>query len=207
MEMRDYAICCNIGHFDCEVDVSWLAKNGKKTTIKPQVYAAFFFLFFLYSCLFFPLPPLLPSFPLFPFPLSSLHFPWVTQVDMYEVPNGRHIILLAEGRLVKRASIFVTATGCSGIVRAEHFMEMRDYAICCNIGHFDCEVDVSWLAKNGKNTTIKPQVYAVFFFFCFFFSLYSCLFLSPPSSTSFFPSLPFSSLLSPFPLGHTGGHV
>ena len=100
MEMRDYAICCNIGYFDCEVDVSWLAKNGKKTTIKPQVYAPFFFKFFCIAAYFFPLPPLLPSFPLFLFPFSSLHFPWVTQVDMYEVPNGRHIILLAEGRLV-----------------------------------------------------------------------------------------------------------
>lgn len=35
--MKDNTICCNIGHFDCEVDVSWLENNCKKDTIKPQV--------------------------------------------------------------------------------------------------------------------------------------------------------------------------
>lgn len=59
---------------------------------------------------------------------------------------------------VKEAAIFVTATGCCEIVRADHFLQMRDHAICCNIGHFDCEVDVAWLKANGKKTNIKPQV-------------------------------------------------
>ena len=58
----------------------------------------------------------------------------------------------------KKASIFVTATGCCDILRPEHFLEMRDDSICCNIGHFDCEVDVAWLEKNAKKTEIKPQV-------------------------------------------------
>ena len=57
-----------------------------------------------------------------------------------------------------RASIFVTATGCCHILRSEHFLAMRDEAICCNIGHFDIEVDVEWLEKNCKKITIKPQV-------------------------------------------------
>ena len=56
--------------------------------------------------------------------------------------------------------IFVTATGCSGIVRPEHMKAMKDQAIVCNIGHFDCEIDVSWLEKNPeiKEVNIKPQV-------------------------------------------------
>ena len=58
----------------------------------------------------------------------------------------------------KKASIFVTATGCCEILKPEHFLEMRDESICCNIGHFDCEVDVAWLEKNCKKTEIKPQV-------------------------------------------------
>ena len=57
-----------------------------------------------------------------------------------------------------RAAIFVTATGCCEILKPEHFLAMRDKAICCNIGHFDCEVDVAWLEKNGERTNIKPQV-------------------------------------------------
>jgi len=35
--MRDHAICCNIGHFDVELDVAWLNKNAEKQNIKPQV--------------------------------------------------------------------------------------------------------------------------------------------------------------------------
>ncbi len=59
---------------------------------------------------------------------------------------------------VERASIFVTASGCCDILRPEHFLKMKDNAICCNIGHFDCEVDVAWLDENCKKTVIKPQV-------------------------------------------------
>ena len=57
-----------------------------------------------------------------------------------------------------RASLFVTATGCCEILKPEHFMQMRNNAICCNIGHFDCEVDVAWLESNCKKVEIKPQV-------------------------------------------------
>ncbi|EDO47256.1 predicted protein [Nematostella vectensis] len=57
-----------------------------------------------------------------------------------------------------QANIFVTATGCSGIITKEHFMMMKDDAIVCNVGHFDCEIDVAWLNENCKKSTIKPQV-------------------------------------------------
>ena len=57
------------------------------------------------------------------------------------------------------ASIFVTATGCRDIIRAEHFLHMPDDAIVCNIGHFDVEVDVAWLRANAISVeNIKPQV-------------------------------------------------
>jgi len=59
---------------------------------------------------------------------------------------------------VPKAHIIVTATGCSAIIRSEHFLKMKDNAICCNIGHFDCEIDVAWLKANGKRDNIKPQV-------------------------------------------------
>lgn len=35
--MKDDAIVCNIGHFDCEIDVSWLNEHAQKVNIKPQV--------------------------------------------------------------------------------------------------------------------------------------------------------------------------
>lgn len=59
---------------------------------------------------------------------------------------------------VKDADIIVTATGNFGIVADRHFLNMKDKAIVCNIGHFDNEIDVAWLNKNGKKDTIKPQV-------------------------------------------------
>jgi adenosylhomocysteinase len=58
-----------------------------------------------------------------------------------------------------RASIFVTTTGCKDIITSKHFNVMPDDAIVCNVGHFDCEIDVSWLNKNAKvKENIKPQV-------------------------------------------------
>merc|ERR1712086_3544 len=35
--MKDKTIVCNIGHFDNEIDVTWLNDNHEKTEIKPQV--------------------------------------------------------------------------------------------------------------------------------------------------------------------------
>ncbi|WP_437986399.1 adenosylhomocysteinase [Sorangium sp. So ce117] len=72
-----------------------------------------------------------------------------------------------EGYEVKRletvapvGDIFVTATGCEDVVRAEHMIAMKDEAILCNIGHFDSEIQIAWLEKNPeiKEESIKPQV-------------------------------------------------
>lgn len=61
---------------------------------------------------------------------------------------------------VKEADIIVTASGCRDLITEAHFRAMKDKAIVCNIGHFDIEIDISWLNKNYGNTknTIKPQV-------------------------------------------------
>jgi adenosylhomocysteinase len=61
---------------------------------------------------------------------------------------------------VKEADIIVTASGCRDLITKEHFLEMKDKAIVCNIGHFDIEIDIAWLNKNYGDTkdTIKPQV-------------------------------------------------
>jgi adenosylhomocysteinase len=58
---------------------------------------------------------------------------------------------------VKRADIFVTATGNKDIITVEHMRAMKDRAIVCNIGHFDNEIQVGGL-KNMKWVNIKPQV-------------------------------------------------
>ena len=35
---------------------------------------------------------------------------------------------------------------------------MKNNSIVCNIGHFDIEIDMSWLNKNSKIREVKPQV-------------------------------------------------
>ena len=58
---------------------------------------------------------------------------------------------------VKRADIFVTATGNKDVITTEHMRGMKHRAIVCNIGHFDNEIQVAGL-KNLKWVNIKPQV-------------------------------------------------
>ncbi|HEY8511134.1 MAG TPA: adenosylhomocysteinase [Cyclobacteriaceae bacterium] len=70
-----------------------------------------------------------------------------------------------DGYAVKRmddvvgdVDIVVTSTGNCDIVVDRHFLKMKNNTIVCNIGHFDNEIDVSWLRKNGTWDNIKPQV-------------------------------------------------
>ena len=62
--------------------------------------------------------------------------------------------------LLSNADIVVTATGNKDILKEKHFRLMKDKTIVCNIGHFDNEIDMSWLNKNFGSTKIeiKPQV-------------------------------------------------
>jgi len=56
--------------------------------------------------------------------------------------------------------IFVTATGCIDVISGAHMEQMKDEAIICNIGHFDNEIQMSYLEENSecKRVPIKPQV-------------------------------------------------
>ena len=58
------------------------------------------------------------------------------------------------------ADIFVTATGNYHVITGEHMANMKDEAIICNIGHFDNEIEMTWLERNPGCTrvVIKPQV-------------------------------------------------
>lgn len=58
-----------------------------------------------------------------------------------------------------KGQIYVTTTGCKDIIMGHHFINMPEDAIICNIGHFDCELDVTWLEKNAvEKVNVKPQV-------------------------------------------------
>ena len=62
--------------------------------------------------------------------------------------------------VITNADIVCTATGNKDILKKEYFLNMKDKAIVCNIGHFDNEIDMAWLNKNYGHTKseIKPQV-------------------------------------------------
>jgi len=62
--------------------------------------------------------------------------------------------------VIANADIVCTATGNKDILKKEYFLNLKDKAIVCNIGHFDNEIDMAWLNKNYGHTKseIKPQV-------------------------------------------------
>jgi len=43
--------------------------------------------------------------------------------------------------------VFVTATGIKDIIVDRHFKKMKDGAIICNTGHYDCEINIPQLEK------------------------------------------------------------
>jgi adenosylhomocysteinase len=51
----------------------------------------------------------------------------------------------------KVGDIFVTATGIKDIIIERHFKTMKDGAIICNTGHYDCEINIPDLEKVSKS--------------------------------------------------------
>lgn len=62
--------------------------------------------------------------------------------------------------MVEEADIFVTATGNCDVIRVDHILKMKAFAIVCNIGHFDNEIQVNKLYEldGVRRENIKPQV-------------------------------------------------
>jgi adenosylhomocysteinase len=83
----------------------------------------------------------------------------VTEIDpicaLQAAMQGYQVATLEE--VVNKADIFVTATGNKDIITLDHMKAMKDCAIVCNIGHFDCEIQVEALRAYPWET-IKPQV-------------------------------------------------
>lgn len=71
----------------------------------------------------------------------------VTEVDPVKaieaIMDGFDVMPMDEASWL--GDIFVTVTGCCDVITEHHFMRMKDGAILCNAGHFDCEVNVGLL--------------------------------------------------------------
>jgi adenosylhomocysteinase len=85
----------------------------------------------------------------------------VTEIDpicaLQAAMEGYQVLPLED--VVATADLFVTATGNTHIITAEHMARMKDKAIVGNIGHFDDEIDMAGLKKTPgiRHTNIKPQ--------------------------------------------------
>ncbi len=86
----------------------------------------------------------------------------VTEIDpicaLQAAMEGFEVVPMAEAAPL--ADIFVTASGCKGVIRREHLDAMKHQAIVCNIGHFDIEIDIKSLEDDEaiKKENVKPQV-------------------------------------------------
>jgi adenosylhomocysteinase len=85
----------------------------------------------------------------------------VTEIDpicaLQAAMEGYQVLTLDD--VIGTADIFITCTGNTNIITAEHMSRMKDKAIVGNIGHFDNEIDMAGLKQTRgiRKTNIKPQ--------------------------------------------------
>jgi adenosylhomocysteinase len=86
----------------------------------------------------------------------------VTEVDpiraLEAAMDGFDVMPIAKAAAV--GDIFITVTGNSGIIRREHFVQMKDGAVVCNSGHFDVEIELPALKEESAeiNTNVRSHV-------------------------------------------------
>lgn len=80
----------------------------------------------------------------------------VTEIDpvkaMEAVMDGFKVMKMEEA--AKIGDLFVTVTGCRDVITENSFMNLKDGAILCNAGHFDCEVAVAKLSEIAED--VRP---------------------------------------------------
>jgi len=76
--------------------------------------------------------------------------------------DGYQIIPLLAA--AEAGDIFVTATGCNGVIGRDHFAIMKDRAILANAGHFDVEIDKKYLndaAEGPRRVRVNVDEYVL----------------------------------------------
>lgn len=68
----------------------------------------------------------------------------VTEIDPVKaceaIMEGYEVMTMDQASKV--GDFFVTVTGCKDVITKNHYLNMKDGAVCCNAGHFDCEVNI-----------------------------------------------------------------
>ena len=86
----------------------------------------------------------------------------VTEIDpicaLQAAMEGYEVVTMEDA--LPEGDIYVTCTGNCDVITGQHMMGMKDEAIVCNIGHFDSEIQMSWLESTAGcvKMEIKPQV-------------------------------------------------
>ncbi len=79
----------------------------------------------------------------------------VTEIDpiraLEAAMDGFSVMPIADAASI--GDIFITVTGNAGVIRGEHFVQMKDGAMVCNSGHFDVELDLPALEKASSAVT------------------------------------------------------
>ena len=63
--------------------------------------------------------------------------------------EGVHVFTMDQA--ARWGDVFVTATGVKDIIVGRHFDVMKDGAIVCNTGHYDCEINIGDLQARAKS--------------------------------------------------------
>ncbi len=86
----------------------------------------------------------------------------VTEIDpicaLQAAMEGYEVVTMEEAAGI--GDIFVSATGCYHVITGAHMEQMKNEAIICNIGHFDNEIDMTYLESSDacNKEVVKPQV-------------------------------------------------
>jgi adenosylhomocysteinase len=70
--------------------------------------------------------------------------------------DGHRVMTMDEAAAI--GDIFITATGMKDILTGAHFDKMKDGAVVCNTGHYDCEILIPELEERAKSVrTIRDN--------------------------------------------------
>ena len=84
----------------------------------------------------------------------------VTEIDPMKAMEAAMdgFMVMPMGAAAPIGDVFITLTGDTSVLRAEHFNKMKDGAILANSGHFNVEIDLKTLAKMAKSRTAVARV-------------------------------------------------
>lgn len=83
----------------------------------------------------------------------------ITEIDPFKAldatMHGYRVMKMEEAAPL--GDVFVTVTGCKDVITPAHMQKMKNNALLCNAGHFDCEVDVAGLSKMAAQTQLRRE--------------------------------------------------